>query len=128
LFFASFKSCRIAHKVFGLPQDQKEYGGCKEKCQQDTNDAVSLLFRKDSNEFSIADKIFIKAEHAQMAKDNKNGSNLNHPQKGIKLSNIPNPDAIVDPRAMMIIPVNTSPTDKAMKLIFLLVSALGTKW
>jgi hypothetical protein len=63
-----------------------------------------------------------------MAKDNKNGSNLNHPQKGIKLSNIPNPDAIVDPRAMMIIPVNTSATNKAMKLIFLLVSALGTKW
>jgi hypothetical protein len=87
-----------------------------------------LLFRKDSNKFSITDKIFIKAEHAQMAKDNKNGSNLNHPQKGIKLSNIPNPDAIVDPRAMMIIPVNTSATNKAMKLIFLLVSALGTKW
>ena len=127
LFFASFESCCIAYKVFGLSQDQKENGGCKEKCQQDANDAVGLLFRKDSNKFSIADEIFIKAEHAQMAKDNKNGSNLNHPQKGIKLSYVPNSDAIVDPRTMMVIPVNTSATDKAMELIFLLVSALGTK-
>jgi hypothetical protein len=62
-----------------------------------------------------------------MAKNDKDGSNLNHPQKGIKLSNVPGPNAIIDPGTMMIIPVDTGATDKAMELIFLLVSALGAK-
>jgi hypothetical protein len=62
-----------------------------------------------------------------MRKYDKQNAELNHPQEGIKLANIPDSNTVVDPGTMVIIPVDTGATNKAVKLVFFLISALGTE-
>jgi|LakMenEpi03Aug12_release.lakeMendotaPanAssembly.Ray.scaffolds.fasta_scaffold4905696_1 hypothetical protein len=62
-----------------------------------------------------------------MTKYHKQRPQLDHPQKGIKLTDIPHPNAVIDPRAVMIVPIYARSAYKAMELVFLFVPALGTK-
>lgn len=62
-----------------------------------------------------------------MAENDKKTAEFYKPKKSIELSNVFDSDAIINPGTVMIISVDTSFTDEAVVLVFLLVPAFWAK-